>query len=76
LASAAGIELTGPTGVAGGPNHQNAIFLSVQEGKQGGGFPGISPDVYAQMKGIYDYDNKKTKFIQHIIQVWVYQCCI
>lgn len=65
LASTAGIELTGPTGVNGGPNHQNSIFLTVQDGKQGGGFPGISPDVYTQMKGIYDYDNKKVKFIQH-----------
>ncbi|HCN84392.1 MAG TPA: hypothetical protein DIT07_12345, partial [Sphingobacteriaceae bacterium] len=65
MASAAGIELTGPTGVASGPNHQNAFPLTIQKGKQGGGFPGISADVYTQVKGIYDYDKGKTKFITH-----------
>ncbi len=65
LASAPGIELTGPTGVAGGPNHQNAFPLTIQEGMQGGGFPPIHGDVYQQMKGLYDYDKDKIKFIQH-----------
>lgn len=65
LASAAGIELTGPTGVASGPNHQNAFALTIIEGKQGGGFPGISADLYTQLKGIYDYDKDKRAFIQH-----------
>lgn len=65
LASAAGIELTGPTGVQGGPNHENAFPLTVMDGKQGGGFPPINGDVYVQMKGLYDYDNGKEKFMQH-----------
>ena len=65
LASAAGIELTGPTGVASGPNHQNAFALTIIEGKQGGGFPGISADLYTQLKGIYDYDKDKRAYIQH-----------
>ncbi len=65
VASAAGIELTGPTGVAGGPNHQNAFPLTIIEGEQGGGFPPINADVYTQLKGLYDYDKDKIKFIQH-----------
>lgn len=65
LASAAGIELTGPTGVNTGPNHQNAFPLTIQPGKQGSGAPPISADVYTQLKGLYDYDSDKTKFVQH-----------
>jgi hypothetical protein len=65
LASAAGIELTGPTGVNSGPNHQNAFPLTIQPGKQGAGAPPISADVYTQMKGLFDYDSDKTKFVQH-----------
>jgi hypothetical protein len=66
LASAPGIELTGATGLASGPNHQNSFPLRFQEGKQGGGFPGIKGDAYEQLKGIFEYDNKgQVKLIQH-----------
>lgn len=65
IASAAGIELTGPTGVNSGPNHQLAFPLTIQPGKQGNGAPSISADVYTQVKGLFDYDSDKTKFLQH-----------
>ena len=66
ITSAVGVEITGPTGVPGGPNHENAWPLVIQEGKQSGGCPGVSGDVYTQMKGLYDYDNEgKVKFLQH-----------
>lgn len=65
LASAAGIELTGPTGVPSGPNHQNAFPLTIQDGKQGGGSPAIDGDVYTQMRRLYEYDSDKVKFVQH-----------
>src|SRR5690606_31604875 len=56
---------TGPTLTITGPNHQNAFPLTIQKGKQGGGAPQISGDVYVQMKRLYDYDSDKTKFVQH-----------
>lgn len=66
LTSAAGIELTGPTGIkGGGPNHQNAFPLTIQKGKQGNGAPSISGDVYTQMSNLYNYDIGKTKVVQH-----------
>jgi hypothetical protein len=65
LASAAGIELTGPTGVPSGPNHQNAFPLTIEDGKQGGGAPAIDGDVYTQMRRLYEYDSDKVKFVQH-----------
>jgi hypothetical protein len=65
LTSAAGVELTGPTGVPSGPNHQNAFPLTIQDGRQGGGVPPISGDVYTQLKGLYDYDKNKVKLVQH-----------
>ena len=65
IASAPGIELTGPTGVDTGPNHQNGWPLTMQPGKQGSGAPPISTDVYTQLKGLFDYDSDKTKFVQH-----------
>jgi len=63
LASAAGIELTGPPGKS--PNHQNAFPLLIQDGKQGGGFSGIHPDPYIQMKGLYYSEPRSLKFVQH-----------
>jgi hypothetical protein len=65
IASANGLELTGPTGVVTGPNHQNAFPLTLQVGKQSGGAPAPSSDVYNQVKALYDYDKGKVKFLQH-----------
>lgn len=73
IASCPGIELSGLPG-PGAINHQNAFPLFIQEGKQGGGFPGTDADPYVQMKGLYDYDNKKFKFMQqnHPNIPWLY----
>ncbi|MEX2410045.1 MAG: CehA/McbA family metallohydrolase [Candidatus Paceibacterota bacterium] len=68
LASAAGIELTGyPGGGSQGPNHQNAFPLTIQTGKQGGGFSdiGIKANPYDQMKALLEYNKSEFKFVQH-----------
>ena len=59
IASCAGTEVTGPGG------HHNAFPLTIQQGKQAGGSPAFDPDMYTQMKRLYDYDKGKVKFLQH-----------
>lgn len=73
ISSCAGVELSGLPG-PGAINHQNAFPLTIQEGKQGGGFPGTHADPYVQMKGLYDYDDQKFKFMQqnHPNVPWLY----
>ena len=73
ISSCAGVELSGLPG-PGAINHQNAFPLTIQEGKQGGGFPGTHADPFIQMKGLYDYDNQKFKFMQqnHPNVPWLY----
>lgn len=63
VASAASIELTGPPGKS--PNHENAFPLKIHEGKQGGGFPGIDPSPFVQIKRLFDIEPRFSKFIQH-----------
>ena len=63
VASAASIELTGPPGKS--PNHENAFPLKIHEGGQGGGFPGIDPSPYIQIKRLFDFEPQYSKFIQH-----------
>src|SRR5690606_42097850 len=43
----------------------NPLRLSIPPWKQGSAAPPISADVYTQVKGFYDYDSDKTKFVQH-----------
>ena len=62
VASVASIELTGPPGKS--PNHENAFPLKIHEGSQGGGFPGIDPNPYVQIKRLFDIE-PHSKFIQH-----------
>ena len=73
IASCPSVELSGLPGPI--PiNHQIAFPLTIQEEKQGGGFPGTNADPYIQMKGLYDYDNTKFKFMQqnHPDIPWLY----
>jgi len=73
IASCPSIELSGLPGPIA-INHQIAFPLRIQDGKQGGGFMGTNADPYLQMKSLYDYDDRKFKFMQqnHPDAAWLY----